>query len=167
MAILKYPKSFCQDLNRKVSSFWWGKKDKERKMCLIGWKQASCPKFLGGMGFKDFEKFNLAYLAKQVWRLITNPSSLWAKITKGLYFPYSSIWQAKKSWRSSWVWNSLVAGREVLKEGIRYNIGHGTNNLIWEDPWIPLVRNFRVQRPQNCPLDVNLVSDLIDHDQLN
>ena len=34
------------------------------------------PKVLGVLGFKDLVKFNEAILAKQVWRLLTDQSSL-------------------------------------------------------------------------------------------
>ena len=38
------------------------------------------------MGFKEIEKFNDALLAKQVWRLINNPSSLCYWVFKARFF---------------------------------------------------------------------------------
>jgi hypothetical protein len=38
------------------------------------------------MGFRDFQLFNQAMLAKQGWRLITKPNSLCAKVLKGKYY---------------------------------------------------------------------------------
>ncbi|XP_058005230.1 uncharacterized protein LOC110661903 [Hevea brasiliensis] len=105
--------------------------------------------------------------AKQCWKLIHNPDSTWARVLKGLYFPHSSFLQASSSpRRSSWIWQSLLAGRDVIKEGYRHNIGDDTQSLIWFDPWIPSIKGFRVFRPPHFPLQVNLVADLIDHDLL-
>jgi hypothetical protein len=39
----------------------------------------------GGMGFRDFHSFNLAMLAKQSWRLITEPTSLCARVLRAKY----------------------------------------------------------------------------------
>ena len=34
----------------------------------------------GGLGFRDLEILNLALLAKQIWRVITNPNLLVSKV---------------------------------------------------------------------------------------
>ena len=50
------------------------------------------PKALGGMGFKDLEKFNEAMLAKQLWRLLTDHTSLFYKVFRAKYFLSGSVW---------------------------------------------------------------------------
>ena len=51
-------------------------------------------KFEGGLGFRNLQAFNLAMLAKQAWRILTNPTSLIARVFKTRYFPYADILSA-------------------------------------------------------------------------
>ena len=53
------------------------------------------PKGKGGMGFRDLQSFNLAMLAKQVWRLLTNPDSLCARVLRARYYPNGELLKAK------------------------------------------------------------------------
>ena len=76
MACFKLPSGLCQHINAMIRSFWWGSKDGKRKMCWVAWEEMTKPKFMGGMGFRDIELFNLALLARQGWRIMQNPTTL-------------------------------------------------------------------------------------------
>ena len=45
--------------------------------------------------------------------------------------------EAADSPTTSYVWRSILKGREVLKEGMRWKVGDGTSIRIWTDPWLP------------------------------
>ena len=47
-----------------MSNFWWGQKEKERKIAWVSWEKLCATKTEGGMGFRDLKAFNLALLAK-------------------------------------------------------------------------------------------------------
>ncbi|EEF35596.1 conserved hypothetical protein [Ricinus communis] len=52
-------------------------------------------KGIGGMEFREMMSFNEAFLAKEWWHFINNPSSLWARVLKGIYFPNQGFFEAK------------------------------------------------------------------------
>lgn len=48
----------------------------------------------------EISEFNTSLLAKQVWRIHENPTSLCAQILKGIYYPHSDILNAGKGSRA-------------------------------------------------------------------
>lgn len=106
-------------------------------------------KSMGGPGFKDFELFNLAMLARQAWRLLQNPESLSARLLKIIYYPNSSIVQANLGGHPSLIWRAIIEGRDTLKLGLIRRIGNGTSTKIWDDTWLP---RDEMLRPYGCPV---------------
>ncbi|XP_050121457.1 uncharacterized protein LOC126599164 [Malus sylvestris] len=117
MNLFKFPISFCNEMDALISKFWWGQQQSENKIHWVSREKMGRPKEDGGLGFRSFVLFNDALLAKQCWRLIMEPNSLWALVLKARYFPNCSFLDAKKGGRASWVWSSLLTGREILREG--------------------------------------------------
>ena len=82
MACFILPRGLCEHINGLLRKFWWGNKRGERKTAWMSWNTMCKPKFMGGMGFRDIELFNLALLARQAWRLLQDPDSLSVRVLK-------------------------------------------------------------------------------------
>jgi hypothetical protein len=161
MSCFRLSKKLCKKLTSCVARFWWGGNEKKRKIHWKKWKDIAIPKENGGMGFRDFQLFNQAMLAKQGWRLITKPDSLCAKVLKGKYFHDRDFVTARRKRNSSHIWNAILYGREALSKGLIKRIGDGSSIRVWEDPWIP--GNYsRKPLVRKDSAEVIMVSELID-----
>lgn len=125
MSCFVLPINLCSDIHQLMASFWWGSKADERKIHWMAWSKLCTPKNEGGMGFRDLNIFNLSLLAKQGWRILMFPDSLVARVLKALYYPNSSFMNAVSCPGISYTWRSILAGREVLDRGIRYQVAWG------------------------------------------
>uniref|UniRef100_A0A1S3Y3T8 RNase H type-1 domain-containing protein n=1 Tax=Nicotiana tabacum TaxID=4097 RepID=A0A1S3Y3T8_TOBAC len=69
-----------------------------------------------------------------------------------------------KQARRSWIWRSILWGRDLLVTGLRWRISDGKNINVWPNPWIPRKNGFT---PKSIQMQNNLdlkVVDLIDED---
>ena len=164
MSCFKLTKKSCENLTRAMADFWWNSLEHKRKIHWLSWTKLCLAKEQGGLGFKDIQRFNQSLLAKQAWRILNNPESLFARVFKSRYFDHGEFLSASNGPRPSYGWRSIQFGKELLKQGIRKHIGNGKSVSVWVDAWIegdvrrrPLMKNIFV--------DLLLkVSDLIDVD---
>lgn len=160
MNIFKLPKETCEEINSVLAKFWWRSGDNGNGMHWYAWNRLSFSKKDGGLGFRDLESFNLALLGKQVWRILHHPDCLMAKILKERYFPSTNVLNADRPRKASFVWKSLLQGRDFLKKGLKFAIGDGSCINAWFDPWLP-VHPPRPPRPIHEPVGVTMVKDWI------
>ncbi|KAL2895927.1 hypothetical protein RDABS01_000461 [Bienertia sinuspersici] len=136
MSIFKIPDGLIEEIHALMGRFWWGSNENGRKMHWLSWENLSMPKSLGGMGFRDLKCFNLALLAKQVWRLHVENDSLLHKVIKAKYFKHEDILEANRGFDPSFTWRSLWNAKSLLKEGMIWRVGNGSNINVWTDSWI-------------------------------
>nr|GMD72567.1 uncharacterized protein LOC109160522 [Ipomoea batatas] len=88
------------------------------------------------MGFRSLQKFIVALLAKQGWRLINTPTSLVARLLKAKYHPNSHFLEASLGNNVNYTWRSIMAGKDLLKQGLRVRISIDSLTSIWHSPWL-------------------------------
>jgi len=103
----------------------------------VKWEKLFKAKEVGGLRFKEIEKFNDALLAKQVWRMINNLDSLCHHVFKAIFFPDCFILKAKDSIVGSYAWKSILSARDVIRKGLVWRIGNGESMRIKRDKWLP------------------------------
>ena len=129
------------------------------------WERLCEAKEVGGLGFKEIEKFNEALLAKQVWRMINNPDSLCHRVFKVWFFPKCSILKAKDSPMGSYAWKSIIGARDVIRKGMVWCIGTGDSVRLKADKWLPGPTNRSVISPLPQIPEDSKVSMLIEQDR--
>ncbi|KAK5846604.1 hypothetical protein PVK06_002898 [Gossypium arboreum] len=114
-----------------------------------------------GLDFKRFDKFNIALLAKQGWRLVNYPNSLLARVLKAKYYVNSNFLNAPLGNSPSLTWKSIWSAKGLLEKGLCWRVGKGDSISDWTDLWVSDSNEDRIQNVHNNK-NIVLVSDLID-----
>ncbi|XP_019179229.1 PREDICTED: uncharacterized protein LOC109174447 [Ipomoea nil] len=162
MSIFLIPITLCASLERLMNIYWWGRSDREDSIHWLAWDRMCTPKKFGGLGFKWLHEFNLALLAKQGWRLLTNPNTLMARVLKARYYPTSTFYDAAIGGNPSYVWRSIMASQGLVKSGCRRRIGNGRTTQVWAHPWLSDSHDPYVSTAQPATNQGLIVADLVD-----
>ncbi|KAH9784956.1 reverse transcriptase domain-containing protein [Citrus sinensis] len=102
-----------------------------------------------------------ALVAKQSWRIIQFPNSLMARVLQARYFKSGQFLNARLGSKPSFIWRSILWGRQVIHKGIRWRIGNGEQVEVYKGNWMPRPTSFKPVSPPSLPID-SRVSDLIN-----
>ncbi|KAL0293788.1 UNVERIFIED_CONTAM: putative ribonuclease H protein [Sesamum calycinum] len=75
MSCFLLPKTLLKEFQSLAADFFWHDGD-HRRIHWIAWDKLCLSKLDGGLGFRNLEAFNLALLAKQLWRILSRPDCL-------------------------------------------------------------------------------------------
>ncbi|KAA3458792.1 reverse transcriptase [Gossypium australe] len=161
MACFLLPKSLCSELEGIIAKFWWRNNKGKKGIHWCAWKDICVPKEFGGLGFRNLDKFNIALLAKQGWRLITYSNSLLACVLKAKYYPNENFLDAALGNLPSLTWRSIWSAKGILEKGLCWRVGKGDGISVWTDLWVSGNGADRLQNHHRNE-NIRLVADLID-----
>lgn len=72
------------------------------------------------MGFKDLWVFNMAFLAKQWWCMMTQTTTLMHQVFSTKYFPNSNFMEASLGPSPSYTWRKILEAWLIIKEGYQW-----------------------------------------------
>jgi hypothetical protein len=144
MIMFKLPVTLCEELEQLIRYFWWGEERGQRKMHWVAWEKLLQPKRQGGLGFRDLRKFNQALLARESWRLLQFPDSLYVRVLDAKYYPNGELVDTVFLGEASPMWRAIEYGLELLKKGIIWRISSRMKVNIWRDPWIVIPPSCRI-----------------------
>jgi hypothetical protein len=149
MNIFLLPDNLINEIERMINAFWWGGGSNNRGIRWLAWDKLACPKEEGGLGFRDFQSFNMAMVAKQGWNFMNNTTSLVSRIYKARYFPHTSFLESNIGNNPSFAWRSIWRARQILLYGCRWQIGDGSRISVMNAPWLRTMQGCYVTGPQN------------------
>ncbi|CAL1358453.1 unnamed protein product [Linum trigynum] len=112
----------------------------------------------------SLHEFNLALLGKQLWNLIQKPSSLVARVFKAKYYPNRDVLDTGEGYNPSYVWRSVLASKDILREGLRWRVENGHKIDIWQDRWIPSSLSYKIESSVSQFTPTTSVYELLDLD---
>ncbi|GER55378.1 heat stress transcription factor A-7b [Striga asiatica] len=126
MSCFLLPVGLFKEISSACAGFWWSKGDNtQRGIHWKAWDQMTLPKPQGSLGFQDIQIFNEALIAKQIWRLLTQPQLWVSRIIKAKYYSDSSILAAERKVNASWLWNSWLKVRDNCAKWMQSVIHNG------------------------------------------
>ncbi|XP_071926080.1 uncharacterized protein [Coffea arabica] len=131
----------CKASSAKIARFWWGGGESEKKVYRVRWSKLFEVKGKGEMGFRDLEASNMALLAKQIWRIVTNPNLLVSKVLKARYMKEIDWLEQQPPNNASWCWKSYVVAKgqcESMNRSLEPNLETSweiRKHTVWKKFW--------------------------------
>ncbi|KAL9228579.1 hypothetical protein vseg_004142 [Gypsophila vaccaria] len=137
MQTAKLPRSVCDNIDKKTRRFLWEGNEEKKSVHLLSWETIQKPRSLGGLGIRSSSQANAAFLMKLGWRMLTEPSSLWARVLRAKYCNGRcdiDMFQPKANMSN--VWAGITKQANFISRGMSFAIGNGRRTLFWDHSWV-------------------------------
>ncbi|KAL0326613.1 UNVERIFIED_CONTAM: putative mitochondrial protein [Sesamum angustifolium] len=134
----------------QAANFFWSNTERN-KIHWVAWDKMCISKKEGGLGFQKMQMFNVAMLAKQGWRIMSNPNLLISRILKARYYRDNDFLHAKIGYNPSFTWRSILAARYIISKDLRVSDLLDSENGRWHKELIEGLF---------CPEDATLIQSI-------
>lgn len=166
MASLKFLKGLCDKMDSMVRKFWWNPNKSGNKIyTLVAWTELRKPLSDEGLGFRSFERFNEAIVAKLAWWVLPKRDSFYVTVLQAKHKVENNWLQARLAKSASFSWRGIEGVRSLISKGACKLVGSSEDILVWGDPWIPNCPSFMpsprevVENPQCITIAQLMVHD--------
>jgi len=90
--ILILPQGVIKQIMALCRNFLWGAASEYKKAPYVAWTEVCLPKANGGVGLKNLDAWNKAWIAKLVWEVAKKKDSLWIKWVHEKYLMNKDWW---------------------------------------------------------------------------
>ncbi|XP_031126953.1 uncharacterized protein LOC116029190 [Ipomoea triloba] len=155
MQSMALPVSTCSEIDKICRNFLWGHSEDTRKIHIVSWAEVCKPRDEGGLGLRRARDFNMAFLTKLGWQMLTNETKLWVQVMKEKYGSNGDLLNTNKS-NCSWGWRSIMKGKRPIPTYPNVQVPTNSSNVF--------VNQF-IGRDRNW--DANALADLVPESILN
>lgn len=131
------PKELAEAIEKLIRNFLWGGSSNRGKCHLVKWETITRSKAGGGLGLRNLEAMNEAFLAKLGWRLTQEEDCLWVQVLKTKHAVNStncSTWKSKTNMSN--IWKGIMKSTPTLSKGTVRLVRNCMNTLFWIDNWL-------------------------------
>ncbi|XP_073307023.1 uncharacterized protein [Primulina huaijiensis] len=180
LSILTVPNCVIDSIHSLCRKFVW-----PSKRPPIAWETLCKPLSDGGLGLKNLRAWNLALIAKTLWKIHLRKDSLWIKWVNYFYSSFGDIWKWRWHKDDSPLIKQILSIRDVLIQrmcsvedatGILHSWFHDMKGLnrayIWfansvgRWPWKPLINRPFILPKHKVTLWLMAHSKLLTRDRL-
>ncbi|KAL2906857.1 hypothetical protein RDABS01_005567 [Bienertia sinuspersici] len=122
----------------------------EKKM--TSWNKICSPLNAGGLGVRNLRIWNLTFMAKLGWKILTDENKLWVKLLRERYLRKCNFMDAIPNQGQSQLWRDVLKGRDILSTSLIMGIGDGSQTSLWYHHWVgvsPIYQLMAVEVPEN------------------
>lgn len=120
LAVFYVPKNITDQINSTLMRYWWKGSVNNKGICWTKRTTLELPKGLGGIGLRNIDTYNKAFLANQAFRIHNTPSLLISRVMKAAYkkSPIEAALSKDIHYKASWGFKGLCKSVQEASKGI-------------------------------------------------
>lgn len=131
------PESICNEIERIFRRFIWADSTEKKAIHLIKWSTLCQPKLDGGIGTRNMQSMNKAFVMKLGWGILHDSDSLWASVLRSKYIrTQEGTDQVHAKGRDSPLWKAICKVLPDVITGTAWSVRNGRNVKFWSDKWL-------------------------------